>query len=47
MQFSDTPMRAILESAYLQGMNDMFDALDAKDMISAGAIDQQNGDAAK
>ena len=33
MQYGDSPMRMILASAYLQGMNDMFDALEARGLI--------------
>lgn len=33
MTYGDTPMRMILASAYIQGMNDMFDALDNRRML--------------
>jgi hypothetical protein len=31
MTYGDKPMKIVLASAYLQGMNDAVDALDAKD----------------
>ena len=35
MQYSSSPMKTIRASAYLQGMNDMFDALENARMIRA------------
>jgi hypothetical protein len=33
LQYGDTSLRMILVSAYLQGMNDMFDALENRGLI--------------
>lgn len=33
IQYSPTPMRTILASAYIQGMNDMFNSLENAKMI--------------
>ena len=33
MTYGDSPMRMILASAYIQGMTDMFDTLDARGLV--------------
>lgn len=37
MQYGDSPLRMILASAYVQGMNDMFDTLEARGLLRKSA----------
>lgn len=41
IQFGDMPMRHVIASAYLQGMSDCADALEAKGHLKMGESDER------